>query len=110
LILRWLQTGLEPKLRAAPGRRVPVEALSAGERIALANFVMGDGLSLMAGLLLRQMPEYVAHFDQVVLTGGLSKNPQDPEGKTRLSLFLGHRATGGYIRGQAGFTGLEYGK
>ena len=77
----------------------------------MATIVMRDGLKVMTGLLLRQPPDYVARFDQVILTGGLSKNPEDPDRKTRLSLFLNHRAPEGYItKGGPGFTGVEYGK
>lgn len=82
--IRELRTDLEPKLVALNGR-VLLSSLIQRDRQAFANVLMSDCLQYLQRLFTRSPPEFITHFEQVYLTGGVYR---DQSGQKKFSLFL----------------------
>lgn len=83
--VRQLRTHIEPELKTSPDERVSLASLSDADKQAFAAVLLAQYLGSLRPLLSRRIPEYIADFDGIYLTGGLEA---DGQGKQHLALFL----------------------
>lgn len=84
--VRRLRATVEPKVKQALNGELPLSALDEAEKSALAAALMYGCLSGLNGVLSRHLPEYILHFDRLILTG--EKYVEDGEDKFTMMLKL----------------------
>lgn len=96
--VRRLRLWAEPLIKAAPSGQVPLSSAPADEQQAFATVTLVQFLQSLQPLLSQHVPEYVTHFDQLYLRGGLEA---DERGNRHFGFLLslptpdGERMQGG---------------
>jgi hypothetical protein len=83
----WLRLLAEPRVSAHKDKRMPLSKLGEWEQKLFAIFLSASTLNEAYWIGDRTPPPYIADFDHIVLTGGLSR---DEKGITHLALFLSY--------------------
>jgi hypothetical protein len=95
---RLLRAKIEPLIAGQKDKEIRLSGLQNQDKELFALGLAVPSLGEMTWMGERAVPPYIADFDQIILTGGLTPGP---DGKPRLEFFLSYRdpETGAFSKG-----------
>lgn len=103
--VRRLRAAIEPKVKAARERQVPLSSLSARENTALAALLLHDALQRTMGFTVAILPLYITEFDHLSLYGGVYTGL---DGKSKFRILFGGQTPDGRRIPAVGFDEVNY--